>query len=127
MLLTGCAGGHCYVTARSVPQPVSCTPYVFDASGNIRQVQPREIVKHVVLKKNSWSMLWKTVPLNGRKWDISNDLNARLQQTSGNAIVNVTVTARGCNFLQWYMAALIPIIPSYVNVTVQGDIARFDD
>jgi hypothetical protein len=123
-LVTGCAGGHCYVTARSVPQPVSCTPCVFDASGNICSARPSEVVRHVVLSKCNWSLLWKAVPLNDKKWDISDELNADLKQTPGNAVVNVTVKAEGCNFLQWYLAAIIPIIPSYEDVTVEGDIVQ---
>ena len=54
------------VTAHSVAQPVSCTPYVYDASGKIVEAQPQDLVRHVMLKKTSWSM-WFFIPLNSRE------------------------------------------------------------
>lgn len=122
LLLTGCiSGNYCVVTAHSVPQPVSCTSYVYDASGKIVEAQPWETVRHVVLQKTSWSM-WVFIPLNSRKWDVSNELNGMLRKTPGNAVVNVTVTEQGCNDAQKYFATWLPVIPCYVHVVVQGDI-----
>ncbi|MGA2137547.1 MAG: hypothetical protein ABSH14_01670 [Verrucomicrobiia bacterium] len=72
-------------------------------------------------------MFYKLAPLGAKEWDISQELNAKIQQAGGNAAVNVTVHAEGANMLVWYFAALVPIIPSYVDVTVQGDIVRFRD
>lgn len=122
--LCGCAGARCRVTAHSVREPVSCTPCVFDASGKICTARAGEIVRHIKFSRYNWSILWTGIPLNKRNWDISPELNRDLQQTPGNAVVNVTVRAQGCNFLYWYFAALVPILPSYEKVTVQGDIVN---
>lgn len=124
VLLSGCAGARCRVTMHSVQPPVSCTPCVFDASGKICTAKTQEIVRHIKFSKYNWSMLWTSIPLNKRDWDISPEINEDLQETPGNAVVNVTVRAQGCNFLYWYFAALVPIIPSYEKVTVEGDIVK---
>ena len=124
MLLTGCAGGICKVTANSVAQPVSCTARVFDASGRIVEAQPNQVVQHVTMDRSKWTVLWEILPLNGRKWDISNELNAMLKKTPGNAVVNLTVTAQGCNPVQQIFAVFLPVIPCYVHVVVHGDIVQ---
>ena len=69
-------------------------------------------------------MLWTSVRLNNTNWDISTNLNAMLQETPGNAVVNVTVTADSPDLLDGLLADIIPIIPSYSLVTVQGDIVQ---
>ena len=69
-------------------------------------------------------MFWTGIPLNNKVWDLSKEIEEELQKTPGNAVVNVTVRARGCDFLHWYIACLVPIIPSYVHVTVEGDIVQ---
>ena len=69
-------------------------------------------------------MLWKAVPLNSKDWDVSDQLNNKLAAASGNAVINLTVHATGSNFLDWYFASLVPLIPSYVTVSVEGDIAK---
>jgi len=127
VLLSGCAGSRCRVTARSIQQPVSCTPCVLDSAGRIRKAQPNEVVKHFVLTKSNWSMLWKAIPLSHREWDVSQEIEAKLRESSGNAVVNLTLRATGSDFLDWYFAALVPILPSYVSVKLEGDIVRIPD
>jgi hypothetical protein len=127
ILLSGCAGGKCRITAKSVVHPVSCTPCVFDSAGRIRTAQSADVVEHFEISKTRWTMFWTACPLNGGEWDISNEINAKLNKSPGNAIVNVRVKVRGCDFLNWYLAALVPIIPSYVHMDVQGDIVRIPD
>lgn len=126
MTFTGCvaAGGKCQVMARSVPQPVSCTPYVYDGSGNVVKTTPQEVIRHVTYSKYLWAMFWTRVPLNDVNWDISTNLNQMLQKTSGDAVVNVTVTAAGCDPFDTFLSIFLPVVPSYGRVTVQGDIVR---
>ena len=95
-----------------------------DSAGRPHQVRPNEIVSHFKLAKTSTSMLWTIVPLSGREWDLSPELNSKIQAASGNAVVNVTVHATGG---EWYITPLIPIIPDYVSMTVEGDIARIQE
>lgn len=125
-LLTGCAGGRCLVTARTIQPPVSFTSCVLDSDGEVRCAQQNEVVRHFVLTKQNWSMFYTLLPLGQKEWDISQELNAKIQESAGNAAVNVTVQARGQPLL-WYFGALVPIIPAYVDVKVEGDIARFSD
>lgn len=127
LLFVGCAGGRCHVTARTIEQPVSFTPCVLDSQGKVRQVKSEEIVGHFAISKTKWTMLYTAIPLGGKDWDISDELKARIQQVSGNSAVNVVVHTEGSNFLHWYFAALAPVIPCYVTVTVKGDIARFSN
>ena len=127
MLLSACAGSRCRITAHSLQQPASCTPCVLDSAGRIRKAQPSEVVNHFVVTKSHWSMLWKALPLSQTEWDVSPELDAKLRQFSGNAVVNVTVRATGSDFLDWYLAALVPILPSYVTVTLEGDVVRIPD
>jgi hypothetical protein len=122
--LCGCAGSHCRITANSVQAPVSCTGCVFDAAGKIREAKPGELVQHVKLSRTNWSMFWRGVPLNQTDWDISQEINNKLKENSGNALLNVKVNANGADLLDWYFAAILPIIPSYVHVSVEGDVAR---
>jgi hypothetical protein len=127
LLLTGGAGGRCLVTARKIEPPVSFTACVLDSEGQVRTATPNEVVDHFVLTKQSWSMFYKLIPLGRVEWDVSQDLNAKIQQASGNAAVNVTVRAKGGNPLLWYFGALVPIIPAFVDVTVEGDIVRLTE
>ncbi len=127
VLLCGCAGSRCRVAARSVQPPVSCTSAVMDSSGHVRKVRPGEVAGHFSVTKSNWSMFWTALPLSQREWDLSPELNAKLLQFSGNAVVNLTVRATGSDFLDWYFASLVPILPSYITVTVEGDVARIAD
>jgi len=127
VLLCSCAGSRCRVTALSVEQPVSCTACVLDSAGRIRAAKPNEVVSHFVLSRHQWSMLYRAVPLSQKEWDISPELKAKLEESSGNAIVNVRVSATGCDMLHWYLAALVPILPSYINMKVEGDVVRISD
>ena len=123
--LCGCtAGSRCLVTARSVPQPVSCTGCVFDADGQILAAQGSNVVRHIVLTKTHWSMIWTLVPLSRVEWDLSPALNAQLQGTSGDAVVNLTVKAATCDPVHGLVSALVPIIPSYARIKVEADVVR---
>lgn len=126
--LCGCtAGSRCRVTARSVPQPVSCTGCVFDANGRICTAASSNVVRHIELTKTQWSMFWTAMPLNRPEWDLSPALNKQLQETSGDAVVNLTVKTTTCDGLHGFVAALIPIIPSYAHLKVEADVVRLKD
>jgi len=124
LLLCGCAGARCRITARTVESPVSCTGCVFDPQGRPHQTRPDELVSHFTLAKAHYAMLWTAVPLNSKEWDLSEELNSKIRAASGNAVVNVTIHATGG---EWYFTPLIPILPDYVSMKVEGDIARIPD
>lgn len=120
----GCAGGKCRVVTRSVQHPVSCTASVFDASGRLQTASTNQVVRRFALTRASWSMLWTSVALSQREWDISEALNRELELGSGNAVVNVTVKASGCDFLHWYIGSLVGVVPTYARVKIEGDIVQ---
>ncbi len=128
MLLTlslyGCAGGRATITANAIGPPVSFTNYVFTSTGQMRAAKPNEIVQHFKISKTTWTMFYRAITLGQKEWDVSAQLQEKLQQASGNAIVNLTVTADGPSMLVWYFAALVPILPSYVTTSLEGDVAR---
>ena len=123
--LCGCTtGSHCRVTAPSVPRPVSCTSRVLDAAGRTLGPDDLQLVRPVTLTRTQWSLFWTWVPLGRREWDLSRALNAQLQETSGDAVINVTVTSRTCDRFHGFVAALLPIIPSYAHFQVDADVVR---
>jgi hypothetical protein len=121
--LCGCTGSNRMVTARSVPQPVSCTGSVYDADGKIRTATHQDVVRHVELTKKRWSTLWGLVPFSRYEWDLSLELEKQLQETSGDAIVNLTVQADEGDSGLTAISFVTGIIPSYSEVKV----VRFKD
>jgi hypothetical protein len=120
-----CAGAKCTVQATQVTQPVSYTSCVLNKEGRIIKVNEQQIVKHFKIQKEFWTMLYKLVKLTDKDWDISEELKKQLAESNGNAIVNVTVSLTGHAY--WYFSALIPIIPSYQTVVIEGDIAKIPE
>jgi len=122
-MLAACAGVRCQVLAPQVNQPVSMTPAVFDASGNVIMAGPTNVVFHFRLKRRNWAMFWTLIPLSSKVVDFSADLNSLLVKHQGDAVVNLIVKTQGDWW--WYFASLVPIIPDYQWVVIEGDIARF--
>ena len=122
----GCGTFGRMVSARSVPQPVSCTASVYDANGKIRTATPQDVVRHIELSKKRWYILWG-VPFGRYECDLSPELEKELQENSGDAIVNLTVQAGSCDSSLSMVAGLIPVIPAYSEVKVEADVVRFKD
>lgn len=122
-MLVACAGVRCRVIAPQVNQPVSMTPAVFNASGNIVTAGPPNIVTHFRFKRCNWAVFWTLIPLSSKIVDLSGELNNLLAQYQGDAVVNLTVMTQGDWW--WYFTSLMPVIPDYQWIVVEGDIARF--
>ena len=123
VLLTGCAGARCRVTATNIDQPVSFSPCVFDSNGKVITAGEGDTLKHFKLKKKSWAILWRCISISNRSWDISDPLKNEISKANGDAVVNLTVASTSDWW--WYFSALIPIIPDYHSVVVEGDVVRF--
>ena len=123
--LVSCAGVRCKVTASRIDQPVSFTPCVYNATGAVIRAQADSFRKHFRIKKLCWAMLWRTVNLTDNNWDLSAELERILAEEKGNAIVNLTVYSQGD--LLWYFSSLLPIIPDYHWLVVEGDVAALPD
>ncbi|MFH0975323.1 MAG: hypothetical protein V1874_06035 [Spirochaetota bacterium] len=55
-------------------------------------------------------------------YDLSEDLIKEMKNANGNAIVNLTIKAY--NDWLWLLTSLIPILPNYVYVEIEGDVVR---
>jgi len=123
LFCASCAGVKCAVKADQIPQPVSFTPCVYDAKGEVLHVSPQQVVRHFKHEKWFWAMMWRSCSLTTPEWDLSDALSKEIAEVQGQAVVNMTVNFRS-DWL-WYVTALVPIIPDYQVVVVEGDIARF--
>ncbi|MHC4591884.1 MAG: hypothetical protein ACYS8L_04210 [Planctomycetota bacterium] len=122
MLLSGCAGARCHISADTIGYPVSLSSAVFDRAGNVVVIgsgDSRE-VGHFAFTFRSWSTLFTLVPLSNRNVDLSDRLRQEVEARSGDAIVNLTV--RATNNAWWMITALIPIAPAYVTIEVEGNV-----
>jgi hypothetical protein len=122
-LCLSCAGVKCAVKADRIAHPVSYTPCVYDAKGAIVRATPQQVVGHFKLKKTFWAVLWRNCSLTAPEWDISDDLTREVGAVQGNAVVNMTVFSQGDWW--WYASSLLPVLPDYHTVVVEGDVARF--
>jgi len=120
-LLTSCAGAKCTVSASKIDQPVSFTPCVFNHQGTIIKAKPEQILKHFKIKKSFWAMLYRSINLTSKSWDISELLSSQMAEVQGNAIVNLTIKLRGEGY--WYLSCLVPVIPDVHTVLIEGDVA----
>lgn len=62
------------------------------------------------------------MPLGTPAWDLTEAANAALSEAGGDALVNVEVEAVACPYIG--LAAVLPIIPAYVEVILTGDIVK---
>ncbi|MHC4592687.1 MAG: hypothetical protein ACYS8L_08350 [Planctomycetota bacterium] len=118
--LSGCAGSGCRITAASVEQPVSLTKVLFDSRGDVVFPGQEQVLGHFSFGWRNWSILW-LVPLNSRRRDISDRLRREIESRSGDAIINLTVTATTDAWYKW-LAAWVPVIPTYVYIQIEGDV-----
>lgn len=122
LLMTSCAGVNCGVRASRIDQPVSFTPCVYDAGATVVKVADEDALKHFKIRKRFWAMLWGNVDLTDNDWDLSDELSQEIESVDGDAIVNLTIVSQG-DWL-WFISSLLPIIPDYHTITIEGDVAR---
>jgi hypothetical protein len=122
-LCLSCAGVKCSVKADQIAYPISYTPCVYDATGAVVRAGPQQVVGHFRLKKTFWAMMWRSVSLTEPTWDISADLAREIASAKGNAVVNMTIVSQGDWW--WYVTPLMPVLPDYHTVVIEGDVARF--
>ena len=120
--LNGCAGGRAVIHADGAGVPVSLSQSFFDASGNVVGPDRQETLEHFAISLSRWSVLWRIIPLNSRRIDLSADLDRRVAAASGDAVVNLTVTASEDPW--WVFTVLVPLLPTHAGITVEGDIVR---
>lgn len=124
LMSASCAGVKCSMKAERIDQPISFTPCVYGATGNVVRVAEEEVVTHFKIKKRFWAMLWRNVALTQNEWDISDDLSREISAAHGDAVVNLTVLSQGDWW--WYFSSLLPILPDSHVILVEGDVVRLN-
>ena len=124
LLLVGCAGGRGFIAAEGpLDGPVSLTGHVCDGRG--RDLAMDRDLERVGTFEAS-TMLWATgagqISLSGT-WDLTEKLNRAMKEKGGEAICNLTIEESSPHAYN-YLAALTLLLPSWVNVTVKGDVVR---
>lgn len=118
----GCAGGQVFVSAPDARYPVSMSRSYVEADGDVVVPRPEELVEHFEISWRNWTLFWTLLPLSGDERDLSRELDAKVEEASGVAIVNLKVTAKEDPL--WFLLSLVPIYPSSVGVVVRGDVVR---
>jgi hypothetical protein len=122
LISASCAGVKCSMKADRIDQPISFTPCVYGATGNVIRVSEKDMLKHFKIEKRFWAMLWRNLDITQNDWDISDELSREISSVNGDAIVNLTVLSRGDWW--WYFSSLLPIIPDAHTIIVEGDVVR---
>jgi len=122
LLCASCAGVRCNVTASDIDQPVSFTSCVYDGNTRIVTAQKKDVLNHFTIKKRCWAVLWGTINLTRRNWDVSELLGNEITAVRGDAIVDLTIEVQGDWY--WWLSSIIPIIPDYQNVIIEGGVIR---
>lgn len=120
---SGCAGASGRIVATGVEQPVSFTPSVYTPSGAVFTAGPQDVLGHVSFGRHNWAMFWRALDLGDTTWDLGPELREAIAQYDGDAVVNLTVTAKSDPFI-WYFGYLVPIIPDYVHMVAEADVVR---
>lgn len=120
---SGCAGrGSFGLSAEGALRgPVSMTGTVLAPDGRPIQIgEHLEEIGRFEERKRFWGLF--TIGLNASDWDVTKLANEAMAASGGEAIVNLSIEAESCRYMG--LAIFVPIVPSYVDLTIRGDIAR---
>ncbi len=121
MLCVGCAGHDSYLHAKGeLNGPISLTPAVYDGDGRLLSLSHglREVAPFKA-KQRRWSLMRV---FHGASWDITNLVNRRLEETGGDAVVDLKVTVRTA---PWQgIAMFLVVLPTYFDVYLDGKIVE---
>ncbi len=122
VLLMGCAGARPKLAFDGAHYPLSMSQYLLDASGRV--VEPKELraLGPFVYEGTGWAIGYTQIPLN--KLDLSQSVNAAVEELGGEAIIQVQVTAMKSPCLTANTIAfglnMIPLYPGCSKVMVSG-------
>ena len=122
ILAAGCAGGRGTLRVESDKYPVSMTEFLFAADGSVVRAKQSQVVGKLQDGWGQWTLLWTLIPLNRRDQDLSQLVNAAVEQAGGNAVVNFRMTCGEDPI--WMISSLIPVIPTLARIHIDGDIVR---
>ena len=121
LLCFGCAGHDSYLHAKGeLDGPISLTPVVYDADGRLLTLRYglREVAPFKA-RRRYWSLMRV---FHGPSWDITRLVNRRLEETGGDAVVDLEVTVRAA---PWQgIAMFLLVLPTYFDVNLDGKIVK---
>ena len=124
--LLGCAGGDMFIKADRLDYPVSTTQGIFDRSYNLLSEDNFSVIDTVDFKVSKYYILWTAIPL-GKDPDISEQLNIAIKRKKGDGIINLKVSIiedwSPMSIITW-LASGIPILPSWVQARITGDVVK---
>lgn len=125
---TSCmVGGRGTATFDQVRYPISGTTTLLKKDGTtLNAASAGKPLGHVQAHKFYWAMLYGSVSLTG-KYDLSQDMNAAVEEVGGNAVINAKLTNTQCptNYVL-VVLGILPFIPGCVSVTLEGDAVKLD-
>lgn len=124
-LASACAGATARVRAEGVGYPVSLSRSVLDEEGRVRTPGPDDELFPFSFSFTKWAMLLRAVPLNGVEEDVSDRLRTAIEAHGGDAIVHLRVRGEIDPF--WFLSSLVVVLPSACEVTLEGDVVRFQE
>jgi hypothetical protein len=121
LLCVGCAGSASYLHAKGdLKGPISLTPAVYDADGRLLHMgYGLEEVAPFKARHRYWSVMMLNF---GPSWDLTALVNRRLEETGGDAVVDVKTTIHTAfwqNVAMWLL-----VVPTYFDVVLDGKIVR---
>lgn len=124
VMLTGCiTGGRTEVRFDNTAYPVSLSPAVYGSDGAVLADTERTVVGELNVNLRAWSMVWGAVSLK-RIRDVSEKINAQIQEANGQAVVNMKILARQCGGNYVVPLTMLPLYPGCTKIKITGDIVR---
>jgi hypothetical protein len=118
-----CAGARTEVVAPRAEVPVSLSHAVRTADGALLPADRREVVGKFHDERTAWGLFYSAVKLTPEK-DISDELNAQVARSGGDAVVTLRVQTSGCAANYFAILNALPMWPGCTKVTIDGDIIR---
>ena len=120
----GCAGARVAVTADRAAYPISLSDSVADGSGKLWRRS--ELVKVGTFEAHHTSIGFAYSALTPRSTvDVSDDVNAQVAASAGEAVVGLEITSSGaCALNNVPVLPILPLWPGCVRVEVKGDIVK---
>jgi hypothetical protein len=120
----GCAGARVAVTADRAAYPISLSDSVADGSGKLWRRS--ELVKVGTFEAHHTSIGFAYSALTPRSTvDVSDDVNAQVAASAGEAVVGLEITSSGaCALNNVPLLPILPLWPGCVRVEVKGDIVK---
>jgi hypothetical protein len=118
---TACAGSRSWISAPDATYPVSLSRAVRDIHGDVHLSRDLVRVGTFSYEYTSRHMLFTLIPLGQSRHDLSDEIDRQVARVGGEAVVNLTVTAR---YSAWtsFAALLAGILPTQSHVKISADI-----